>query len=459
MNAMIRIAAVAILVLGMVANTAATTPISACNPASLYYANGVWNTLDDAHKGMEALSRRVVQGLNPAEFPHVTYTVSLNPTHGLPRDILEAVRQRFNLSEIDLWGVVLGFVTPPQPVKDFIAQRLAAAAADGAGIDSGAVGNIATDYSIDIADGRRVVVVSHSQGNFTVRQAANLLEAEELEHFSVVRVASPDYSSEYSLYEHTTLYHDLVIAAVPTPKLPANTLGIPSLADWKGHDFALIYMADGTNVSSRIASFAIDSMRSLPAPKSACAPPRVSATSSPNPSEIGEVVTLSGTMDTPNAKGSILFRVGPEILCTAQLSSGAGSCTRGFATSGTKNVVVEYRDSEGMLGATSSFAHVVNENPLKCALYVYASLASARATYGAVPGVTIVKSGDLVPSTHPADLDGLLVQRWLVKNGGEVVTTASEEWWYCREGHAACFDWVALSPPQNFGGYAGACGP
>jgi hypothetical protein len=135
----------------------------------------------------------------------------------------------------------------------------AAAAIDATALVSGMdLTTHVTNYRAAILEGKKVVLVSHSQGNLFANQAYSSRSANERQSFGIASVANPD-SFVAGNGPYTMLLEDLVVAAVRAVKLavggalplPPNTTNGLTISDLTGHGFSASYLA-GANSSTRI---------------------------------------------------------------------------------------------------------------------------------------------------------------------------------------------------------------
>lgn len=159
------------------------------------------------------------------------------------------------------------FLAGREVMPDFVANALRAQAA---AIDVVALVNSPTavvhvlTYKREILEGRKVVLVAHSQGNFFANRAYTSLSADEKRSTGIVSVANPD-SAVADGRPYTTLTNDWVIAAIPGA-LRGNTTNSPNAShDFLHHGFVESYLVAGTASQSRILGHvrnAIDTVES-----------------------------------------------------------------------------------------------------------------------------------------------------------------------------------------------------
>ena len=116
------------------------------------------------------------------------------------------------------------------------------------------------DYEIEIHKGKKVVIVSHSQGNVFANLAFDQLSLTSQKYAAIVPVASPESFIRKNFVGHVRFTGDLVIKATQYAKfiqglalpLPANDEDLVN-DDFLSHDFINAYLA---NSSSR--NFIVD---------------------------------------------------------------------------------------------------------------------------------------------------------------------------------------------------------
>lgn len=85
-------------------------------------------------------------------------------------------------------------------------------------------------------------------------------------------------------------------------------------------------------------------------------------TSSPNPSCVGESVTLSATVTSTTGlvpTGTVTFSIGSKALCTATLSGGSGSCSTDAIPTGAQTITAVYSGDVHNSSAMTTFTQVV----------------------------------------------------------------------------------------------------
>ena len=234
----------------------------ACRPreASVFFVNGVFST---PQQSLEYLTHATRNYLSSSDFDRLQFYAAENPTEGA-RDLWEAVKQRLE-NDFSRFYRFLSFL---EPMPDFMqdAYREAASAIDvEALVSSPTLQTHIRLYQRELLEGRKVILVPHSQGNLFANRAVASLSAEERQSVGIVSVANPDSAVEGGR-PYTTLTNDLVIGAIPAA-LPANTFnGIFNFIDWSGHAFVESYLEEGTRSRARILSHIKNALDTLAEP-------------------------------------------------------------------------------------------------------------------------------------------------------------------------------------------------
>jgi len=133
-----------------------------------------------------------------------------------------------------------------------------------------------TKYRTTIAEGKKVLLIAHSQGNLFGNQAYKLLTPSEQSSFGMVSIANVDNNvlgnSSFGA-TYTTLTDDRVIEALiaiqlnlPTSPMNPNTENLTASEDAWGHLFVESYMVDGSVSEMQITQDILTTLSSLPEP-------------------------------------------------------------------------------------------------------------------------------------------------------------------------------------------------
>lgn len=209
-----------------------------CNPCTtvVAYGNGVW--VIDEQDSWEASYRirQQVESISPSTVNSYQYEIVWNSSNFVfAGDLVESLFQRAQVTYLDAFRATFGLLGPG-PVADslrdllleFVSQRYGDALQRTITFDD--VDTHVSRYKQWIStEGKRVVVVAHSQGNLFANQSYEFLSPSEKARFGIVAVANPANAvagRERFLPTETyvTDRKDAVIAAVE--------LVFPSTLDW-----------------------------------------------------------------------------------------------------------------------------------------------------------------------------------------------------------------------------------
>lgn len=244
------------------------------------FGNGIMNSKDDAKKSLNRLETRLKATLTPTEFNNLSFDLAYNQSYGAMSDLYESLKQKMATDNVALsfWRWLEGSETVPATVRDEM-MRINAQFDFSTRVGTADLNNHITLYRSKILEGKKVVVVSHSQGNFFANSAYAMLYGGTTpvpaNSFGIVSVANPaSYVGGGGPY--TTVSEDIVIAAIAVatppgvlPPLAPNATNSGSGAvshDWKGHGFLEHYMATGSNTILLITQNVVAMTRSLVTP-------------------------------------------------------------------------------------------------------------------------------------------------------------------------------------------------
>ena len=195
-----------------------------------------------------------------------------NHSGGHLADLFEAFIQSAQSSAAQFWRILAGIEPMPAAFRDKLLEiTRAIERADLVGGQD--IQGQVSAYKKDILEGRKVVLVAHSQGNFFGNAASARLSPTELASFGMIGVANPDNFVRAG-GPHVTSVTDLVIQAVraanlirgvPLPQ-PSNVNNGFSLVDKSGHQFVKSYMRRGAPSREMIVAEVRRVQRSLQDP-------------------------------------------------------------------------------------------------------------------------------------------------------------------------------------------------
>jgi hypothetical protein len=256
---------------------AQTSNASICDnkESIVFFGNGVITLKKKADDSKKIIKDSLQATLPPEEFDLLGFDVSYNDTHGLPLDLLESTAQVLTGNISGFWRFLWGLT----PVPDWFTDKfilLSSVLDYSALVTTDSLKDHITKYRTAIAEGKKVILVAHSQGNLFGNQAYNLLDPHERLSFGMVSVANADNNvlgndTEQAVY--TTLINDRVISALiaiqlhlPTSPMTPNTENLTVSEDGWGHSFIDSYMVEGSVSETQITGDILTTLYNLPEP-------------------------------------------------------------------------------------------------------------------------------------------------------------------------------------------------
>ncbi len=239
----------------------AARPVAAqdTGPVSAFFLNGVLTTPEEAQAAVIELA---FAWLSHDEWtPGVRVGLAYNPTAGLS-DLIEAGQQS-GIEVSDIYEMLLGYKETLDDSEARLLEAYKKQALEQSVVTAAVVEAHVAKYRARLAQGHKVIVVAHSQGNlFANAEWAQLTAPGERGCTFVVSVATPAGIAP-GLRPHITLGEDKVIRAASTARalagistLPALTPNdppnLPSLYNSAGHAFISAYLYPGTHSLTEI---------------------------------------------------------------------------------------------------------------------------------------------------------------------------------------------------------------
>ncbi len=234
--------------------------------ATIAYGNGVWT--DEPAVTRSILELQMQLAITPG-LPEWEIVWAQNKTDGRIADLYEAFKQDLQ-SDVSTFLRILAGISP---MPDIFLNRMQelSAAFDSRTISNFDLTNQVALYKQKISvEGKKVVLVAHSQGNYFGNQAYSFLSPEEKHSFGIVAVATPA-SAVADGGPWVTSFVDFIIDFLilrpnPLPPLPPNTLNGITLNDLSGHLFVQSYLRAGSNSRPKILDHIVAVISSLDVP-------------------------------------------------------------------------------------------------------------------------------------------------------------------------------------------------
>lgn len=246
----------------IVASTSAAADPEYKKDTSIFFGNGILTTEEAAISNLRSLRGLLISEINDPELEsQLTFDIAYNHSglddgQGTIRsaieDLLEAGIQIEGLDLVQHWRAVSGIAqetseTFTDALVQIVSEGLADIAENIVLAQNPAVQEHIDKYNQLLGECKRVVVVAHSQGNLYANVANLGIEPTLADGFGIVSVANPDNMVGNGTEPYTTLYKDLVIAAVELLYNSANpnvrNYGVLEIPDpFHGHDFVENYL-------------------------------------------------------------------------------------------------------------------------------------------------------------------------------------------------------------------------
>jgi hypothetical protein len=241
----------------------------------IFFGNGVKTTEKKAYDSRNIIKQQMETKLPPEEFELLDFKLSYNDTHTLPLDLLESSVQILTGNISGFWR----FFWKLAPVPDWFADKfilLSSVLDYSALLTTDSLAKHVSSYKTAISEGKKIILVAHSQGNMFGNQAYNILSTGEKRSFGMVAVANADNNvlgnyTEQAVY--TTLINDRVISKLiaiqlnlPTSPMNPNTENLTVSEDAWGHSFIDSYMVEGSVSEMQVTGDILTTLYNLPEP-------------------------------------------------------------------------------------------------------------------------------------------------------------------------------------------------
>jgi len=213
--------------------------------------------------------------LPPEEFALLGFDIAYNDTHGLPLDLLESTFQILSGNTSRFWRLLFRLEIIPDWFSDKM-LLLSTALDNSSLVTTDSLSKHLTTYKNAIDEGKKIILVAHSQGNLFGNQAHSLLNSQEKQSFGMVSVANVDNNvlgNTTAEAAYTTLIDDKVISALiaiqlnlPTSPMNPNTENLTASENPWGHSFIGSYMVAGSVSETQITGDILTVLDNLTTP-------------------------------------------------------------------------------------------------------------------------------------------------------------------------------------------------
>lgn len=238
----------------------------------IFFGNGVKTAEKQAYDSRNVIQHELKAILPTEEFDKLEFDLAYNDTHGLPLDLLESTIQILTGNVSMFWRLFWNL----EPIPDWFGDKIAllsTALDKTALLTTDSLWKHVNTYQTTIAEGKKVVLVAHSQGNFFGNMAFSLLNSRERSSFGMVAVANVDNNVLGGDGPYTTLVTDKVVSALiaaqialPTKPMSPNTENLLESEDRLAHSFIQSYMAEESNSDARVTQQIITVLDNLATP-------------------------------------------------------------------------------------------------------------------------------------------------------------------------------------------------
>lgn len=229
--------------------------------AVVVYGNGVKSTKKATKLSIDDIEDALFFRLPKERFDRLDFDIAYNPTAGFLSDLLETFIQDQQTDTSQFWRFLAGLEIMPEALAQ-VFEDLATAIDEEALVANPTLQEHVGFYKAQILEGKKVLLIAHSQGTLFANQAFFSLTAEEQDSFGIVSAALID-SFVAGGGTYTTLTEDAVVfalflvktaAGLPAPLLPNVTnssLPIPP-PSVEAHFFRTSYLSAGSNSRAKL---------------------------------------------------------------------------------------------------------------------------------------------------------------------------------------------------------------
>jgi hypothetical protein len=227
----------------------------------IYYANGILNSEAEAKDSLDILQAAKSDFLEK-EYKHerFEFDIAYNYSYGKVKDILELIYQkqrelnyRLDLSSYDLFLAL--FAAGDLFLDDFdqlSLQTIQEYYAEAVRSEHSNTNELNAKLASELKDGKRAILVAHSQGNLFANQIMQTYESDSKykDSIAMIGLGSPA-GTVYNNTSYRTAHDDLVIKALrakfPNGVLASNIDNYRGIFDgrgWQNHNFDIAYFRE-----------------------------------------------------------------------------------------------------------------------------------------------------------------------------------------------------------------------
>ena len=216
----------------------------------IFFGNGMFNSASDANASLYELEKLDLGSIE-SDPSDIHYDLALNVSESRMDNILTVISQRINGDISYFWNIMDAIIPMPEWLVDPITNTLEGFQ-DASNLDGDTLTTMMKNYQASLDRGEKIILVSHSQGNFYAEEAIKRLLRQNHQTdpailgFGNVRVATPTFS--FFSFPHFTFTDDRVILLVsaflgaPDANLISRGAGPGPYLDPWAHNFVLSYL-------------------------------------------------------------------------------------------------------------------------------------------------------------------------------------------------------------------------
>jgi hypothetical protein len=252
----------------------------------VYFVNGVWNSAKDAEHSAELLNIAYREKLGDSYKNEVfLFDYAYNYSEGLINDMLEVIAQKVQESgdpdilDITPFEILLTILSSGNAIGNIVLEQIAEeiAVMIAKHDEASNLSEMLARFNGSLSEGRRVILVAHSQGNLFATQAMELYNLTDLkDSIGMIGVASPaSHLAANSHSSYWTAHDDRVINAL---RLFSNNVLLSNIDNDPGgiifdgrgmsnHNFKIGYFTDNLSSYAKIEQDFFDLANYLKFPK------------------------------------------------------------------------------------------------------------------------------------------------------------------------------------------------
>ena len=260
-----------------------------------FFVNGVNTEFTGAIENTLATSEAMLRVMPDAMYDATDFQAAYNATNGLVKDLIESAAQDVSSDFSTFFLSIFGFNNTPEEFQADVLTLAGRITSQPSLFLTDSLSDHVQIYKANIFEGKKIMLIAHSQGTFYANQAYTLLSSQEQASVGIIAAAAMD-DFVAGGYPHVTLRDDLAVLLVSAIKaganfainalidqivpwgyivepelrgpLPSNYENANVCEDFMGHSYSLCYLAVNSDSKVAIQSLALYYYRRLVPPVS-----------------------------------------------------------------------------------------------------------------------------------------------------------------------------------------------